>query len=157
LIGALLNPMGWLFIALGRPDRQFGLALGWACFITLAFVLGLPYGPQGVAVGYSVMSAALALPVCWYATRHVPFGVTDLLAALARPGLAVGVAAAAGVAIKLGLDGRLPALLLAVLGAALVGLVYGFVLLVVLRRWPFYRDLLRELFPHSLVARWRPA
>jgi hypothetical protein len=67
------------------------------------------------------------------------------------------VAAAAGVAIKLGLDGRLPALLLAVLGAALVGLVYGFVLLVVLRRWPFYRDLLRELFPHSLVARWRPA
>jgi hypothetical protein len=59
--------------------------------------------------------------------------------------------------LKLGLAGRLPALMLVVLGAALVGLVYGFVLLVVLRRWPFYRDLLRELFPNGPAARWRPA
>jgi PST family polysaccharide transporter len=157
LIGALLNPLGWLFIALGRPDRQFWLALGWAFFISSAFVLGLPYGPQGVAAGYSLMSCVLALPLCGYATRGAPFGVKDLLHTLVRPGFAILAGGAAGAALKLGLAGRLPALLLVVLGAALVGMVYGFVLLVVLRRWPFYRDLLRELFPNGPAARWRPA
>jgi PST family polysaccharide transporter len=65
----------WLHLSLGTPDRW----LRWAVFAfavtLLLFVAGLPFGPFGVAAGYSASFYLLILPALWYAGRPIDLTV----------------------------------------------------------------------------------
>ncbi|PYR62550.1 MAG: hypothetical protein DMF91_06305 [Acidobacteria bacterium] len=69
----------WLHLSLGTPDRW----LRWAviAFIVTAclFVTGLPFGPFGVAAGYSASFYILTLPALWYAGRSIDLKVSAVL------------------------------------------------------------------------------
>ena len=145
LIGALLNPLGWLFISTGNTDRQLLAAMVWTPLILLAFVLGLPYGPEGVAIGYSSMSAVLALPLVAYAVRGTPVRLRDIGGALLAPMAAALIAGLAGVGFLQQIDGAFTPLVRAFLGCLLVGVVDAFVLLVIFRQWRPYLALAMEL------------
>lgn len=147
LIGAALNPFGALFVANGQTDRQFKLAVAWALLIVSSFAMGLRFGPGGVAAGYSLMSAVLAIPLCLYATKGTAVRLSDLGGALRRPIIAGVIAGVVGVFLKTTFDGPMVPAIKAIGGCAVVGLVYLFVLLVVLRQWEYYRKLAQELLP----------
>lgn len=151
--GALLNPFGWLFVATGRADRQFRFAILWSGLIVLAFAAGLRFGPEGVAMGYSIMSCALGIPLARYATHGTAIRLRHLMMALIAPLVSTIVAAGAGVALKLAFGGHGTAMSRGIVGCAGVLLIYAFVLLVVMRRWAFYRELLRELMPGRFSRR----
>jgi len=147
LIGAMLNPFGWLFISMGRADRQFRFGILWSSLIISAFAAGLKFGPTGVAAGYSLMSCVLALPLCVYATRGTAIRVRDLFHAVRPPVVAVIPAGGAALALKLSLFATLPAAVRAVAGGLVFAAIYAFVLLVIMKRFSFYRELLHQLFP----------
>jgi O-antigen/teichoic acid export membrane protein len=152
LLGALLNPFGWIFISTGRPDRQMRFGILWSLLIVGSFAVGLPFGPSGVAIGYSVMSAVLALPLCSYALKGTSIRLRDLGAAVRFPALAAGLGIAAGWALP-----RLFLANAAMPWRAATGIfvslgVYALVLLVVLKQGSFYRRLFMELLKKTPAA-----
>ncbi|MEO8675757.1 MAG: oligosaccharide flippase family protein, partial [Casimicrobiaceae bacterium] len=143
LIGALLNPLGWLFISSGRADRQLRAGFVWSPIIILGFALGLGFGPQGVAIGYSAMSAVMAIPLCMYAVHGTSVRVMDIAKALKNPLIAGAFAGLAGLFVQSQLADSIPVGVRAIAGCFVVSLVYALVLLVVLRQWKPYRELVR--------------
>lgn len=151
LIGALLNPFGWLFISTGRVDRQFRAALVWTPVVTAAFAIGLPYGPEGVAIAYSVISALLAIPLCFYAVHGTTIKPRDIVVAIRLPMLAGLAAAGAALVLDASWPHTLPAAVRAIGGCAFVVLVYALTLLTVLGQWRHYRALLHDLWPNRFA------
>jgi PST family polysaccharide transporter len=151
LIGALLNPFGWLFVASGRPDRQFRLAMGWAALIVAAFLAGLGYGPAGVATGYSIMSCLLAIPLCRYAIAGTRLRLLDLFNSVRAPLASALIAGGVGLLLQL----KLPAVSAArgFANCSLMLLTYSLVLALGFRQWAYYRGLFQELFPGRFAAR----
>jgi O-antigen/teichoic acid export membrane protein len=80
---ALYTPLGsvasWLLTSQGRGRDFLIQSLIGSCLTVVSFLLGLPFGPVGVAVSYSLFCLLIALPVMYYiAGRHGPVTTTDL-------------------------------------------------------------------------------
>jgi O-antigen/teichoic acid export membrane protein len=75
---------GWIHVSIGRADRWFLWSLvEWA--VTLgAFLVGLPYGPQGIAVAWCVSYWILAVPGMWYAGKPIGLGVGQVVGVVWR-------------------------------------------------------------------------
>ena len=152
LVGALaLNPLSWLFIATGRPDRQFRFFILWSGVLIVALVLGVRFGPTGVAAGYSIISACLALPLCMYALRGTSIRLEDLANTLKAPATAALVAALAGLSLAFTIPNSVPALMRALAGGGVILAIYSVVLLVVMKQWTFYHDLLTQVLSRKSI------
>jgi PST family polysaccharide transporter len=92
---------GWIHVSLGHPDRwvRWGI-FEWVVTCSLFFA-GLPWGPQGIAVAWSVSFWLLTLPAIWYAGRPIGLGVGPVIAAVWRY-IAAALAAAVGSYLLLG-------------------------------------------------------
>lgn len=134
LVKALSHSNGWLYIALGRARRQVAWAAISAPLTVLSYVVGLRWGIEGVAAGYSIMSVLLFLPSIWNATHGTPVSIGDLLRTAQRPAAASVLGAIAATAARTAV-GDAPILLsLASMAAA-----YGVVVAAVIALWPTAR------------------
>lgn len=82
-VAALLQPISvstnWLFISQGRSKAFASWGAFNAVISAVAFFVGLPWGPIGVAAGYSISQLALRSPLMWWmATRTGPVRLRDL-------------------------------------------------------------------------------
>lgn len=73
---------GWIHLSIGRADRWFRWGIVEFAFTGLLFILGLPWGPVGVAMAWTASFWILTIPAFWYAGRPIQFGVTPVLAAV---------------------------------------------------------------------------
>jgi PST family polysaccharide transporter len=75
----LANVSTWLFASQGR-GRHWMIATSIVSFLTVAsFAAGLPFGPAGVAIAYSVSCLLIQLPLLYYiAGRRGPVSTSDL-------------------------------------------------------------------------------
>jgi PST family polysaccharide transporter len=73
------NTTGWLFISQDRTHHMMRWgAMGSAMSIT-SFIVGLPWGPIGVAAAYSVSGAVIRAPILlWYVCREGPVRTLDI-------------------------------------------------------------------------------
>jgi PST family polysaccharide transporter len=95
-----------VILGLGRADLNLRLAIATTVVSVVGIVAGLPFGPLGVGVGYSVATAVL-VPVEWLIRRRLLDVSLRAQAATLLPGLHAGVWTAAGYfAVELGLDGN---------------------------------------------------
>ena len=86
---------GWIHLSIGRADRWFRWGMvEFACTLLL-FLLGLHWGPAGVAVAWTVSFWILTVPAFWYAGAPVQFGVAPMLAVVWRFVLASALAGCA--------------------------------------------------------------
>ena len=142
---AVITPMGWLMYSLGLVGRSLKLSFIFTPLIISGYVIGLPYGPQGVALGYSTMMMLCAIPLSAFCVRGTPVKLRDVLRTSVPP-LASGVVAgglAAVVQMVLGNSlSPFPRLILES-GAFLA--VYLVMLLYVAGQKALYMDLLRSL------------
>ncbi len=104
--GTLNAALMWVFIPLGRSDRQMRLAGVRTLLTVAAYLAGLPWGPIGVAAAYSTSRGLLVLPELLYAFAGTPLKLRDLGQAAWRPA-ATSLASAAVLAI---IGQHLPAL-----------------------------------------------
>ncbi len=84
---------GWAFIPLGHADRYLRCVVVSSVVIIAASVMGLRWGPIGVAYGYSAARIALRLPQAVYAFHGTPLRLSDLGSQLWRPASAAILAA----------------------------------------------------------------
>jgi O-antigen/teichoic acid export membrane protein/glycosyltransferase involved in cell wall biosynthesis len=146
LILALINPLIWLVLSLGMVERSLRIGLVYSPLVILGCVAGLPYGPVGVAVGYSSVLALWCIPHIAWAVHGTVVSLKDVLHAAGRPLLAGCTGAAAALVLQLLYVDHLTALPRLILGVAILGSVYVFMLLFVLKQKDFYWELVVGMF-----------
>jgi len=98
-IGAMLLYLAysWIHLSLGRADRLLRWGIIEFAVIGLLFVIGLRWGPVGVAMAWVVSSWTLAVPALWYAGRPAELRIAAIVGAVwkyvAASALAGGTAA----------------------------------------------------------------
>ncbi len=102
-IGGLVEPMtvmtSWLFVGEGRTRDYLITGLVGVPVMIVGFLVGLPYGPVGVATGYTVVTCVGLVPLFWFVGRSGPVSSRDLYRTL---GLGAAVAGAVAVGAVFG-------------------------------------------------------
>jgi O-antigen/teichoic acid export membrane protein len=75
----LANASAWLFISQGRGRDMFVAQSINACAVVLSFVAGLPFGPVGVAIAFSISNLLVRIPIYYFSVgRRGPVRTADL-------------------------------------------------------------------------------
>lgn len=144
LFFGLVNPMGWLLWASHRHMRSLQLAIVIAALVVTGCLLGLPYGPEGVAIGFSTVMMLWLIPHivwCLHGTAITPL---DLLRAGLRPLLAALLAVAAAYAVRVAWDPLQAPLARLLLETGVMMGVYAGLMIFVMGK-DFYLDLFRSM------------
>lgn len=72
---------GWLHVSLGRPDRWFLWTVVNSVVTIVSFLIGLPFGPLGVAIAYTASLYVLIGPCLWYAGRPINLRLSSVVLA----------------------------------------------------------------------------
>ena len=149
LVFALANPLSWLLGAIGMVGRGVKMSLVIAPLMIASYLLGLRYGPQGVAFAYSAVMVLWLLPVIVWSVHGTVISVRDILITASRPlaSSAVAGATAFGVCFIFG-HSHLARLILG--GIVLLGTYLG-MLFYVMGQKAFYLDLLKSFTKRSPV------
>jgi PST family polysaccharide transporter len=152
---AVINPFGWLLLATGRAVRSLKIALLIAPVVILGYLIGLPYGSNGVAAGFSIATILLTFPVILWSTRGTPITVVEVLRVTMSP-MVSSLAGAAVVFVSWGFIEAitLPLLRLFVANAILFG-VYALMLWFVMGQGKVYREALRGIAVWPSISRRR--
>ncbi len=140
---ATINPLGWLLMSLGLVGRGLRMALVFAPIMIAGYLIGLPYGPRGVAFAYSAMMTLSVIPMIAAAVRGTVISVRDVLLTVSRPLLSGIVTAGLVLGLQFWYSPYLLPLPRLVLGVALVLAGYLGMLLYVMGQKLFYLDILR--------------
>ena len=145
LMFALINPIGWLIFSLGMVGRSLKAALVFAPLVICGYVLGLPYGPKGVAIGYSAAMTLWAVPLILWGIHGTVISFRDIMLAVSRP-LASGIVAAAlAFGVQYFCGQSLSPLRRLILGAIVLLGSYAGMLLYAMGQKAFYLNLVRGL------------
>ena len=142
----MLNPFGWFLVSTGRVVRSFKMSLLIAPLVIVAILIGLNYGPKGVAFGYSAVMTLLTAPVMIWAIHGTGITLKDIIRAIKPPIWAGVLAAVAGLVFRVALNDVLDPILMLILGLALVLGLYAWILLIVMGQKDFFMDLARHVF-----------
>jgi O-antigen/teichoic acid export membrane protein len=145
LVFAIANPLSWLLLASGLIGRIMRMSLVIAPIMILGFVIGLPYGPKGVACAYSVMMTLWLIPLIAWAVHGTEISFWDVVRTVGQPlilsvvagGLALGVGLAFGQSWS-------PLARLTLQSTTLLVTFFGSLMIVTAQR-SLYLDLLRGL------------
>jgi O-antigen/teichoic acid export membrane protein len=145
LVFAIANPLGWLLNSLGLVERGLKIALVTAPFMIAGYVIGLPYGPIGVAIAYSVMMTLTVVPIVAWAVHGTVISVPDILRVLCLPLGASIVAAGVAFGVRFFYGAFLSPLPRLLLEGTVLLVSYVAVLLLAAGRNSVYTEILREL------------
>lgn len=151
LMFAMMNPFSWLLFSMGWVNRSLKIALVIAPLAISAYVIGLPYGPKGVALAYSTAMSIWLVPHILWCIHGTNISFADILGVVKRPVISAAVAAALAFAVQFEFAQSLPALLRLVVSCGLLFAVYSVMLLYVMGQKAFYADLIRGLSGRSSV------
>lgn len=142
LIFGMINPLSWLLLSSGLQGRSLRVALVIAPLVTSAYFIGLPYGPNGVALSYSTAMTLWLVPHIAWCLRGTPISAWDLFVAVRRSFVSGIVAAVAAFIVLSYVGQQTPPLVRLALGGCVMVSVYCYMLLLVMGQRAFYLDLL---------------
>jgi PST family polysaccharide transporter len=143
LVFAIANPLGWLLNSTGRVLRGLKIGLVFTPLLISGYLVGLPYGPKGVALAYSIVMTLWVVPVIAWSVQGTAISFWDVALVIGRP-LASSIAAgviAFGVRMLCG--PQMPHLPRLLLESTVLLLAYAGLLLFVAGQKALYLDLLR--------------
>jgi PST family polysaccharide transporter len=145
LIFSMINPLSPLLLSVGLQGRSLRIALAIAPVVLTSYVIGLPYGPSGVALAYSTAMMLWLIPHLAWCLHGTGISLWALLRAAGRP-LLSGVTAGVCALCVQHYSGQLASPIERLsLGGGVMFVAYLGMLLFVLRQRGFYLDLLRGL------------
>jgi O-antigen/teichoic acid export membrane protein len=148
---AMINPFAWLLFSIGQVGRSLRIALVIAPLVIAGYLIGLPYGPKGVALGYSSAMVLWIVPHIAWCVHGTVISVRDIFRVVMRPLLSGIAAAALPFAMQFSHAQWLSPLPRLTIGVTVFLGIYLGMLLFVMRQKGFYLDLLRGLRKRSAV------
>ena len=145
LVFGIANPLGWLLPSIGMVGRSLKMTLFIAPILITGYVIGLPYGPQGVALAYSAVMLLWVFPVIAWSVKGTVISVRDLLLAISRPLASSTVAAVLAFGVRFFYGQWMSPLPRLVLEGTVLLVAYLGMLMFVAGQKSFYLDLLRGL------------
>jgi O-antigen/teichoic acid export membrane protein len=145
LVFAIANPLSWLVMSLGLVRRSLKMGLVIAPLMILAYVLGLPYGPKGVALAYSATMLLWVVPVIAWSVHGTVISLADVFLAVSRPLASSIVAAGLALAVRSVYGQSLTPLLRLMLEITVLLVTFLGMLLFATGQKSLYLDLLRGL------------
>jgi len=149
LVFAIANPLSWVLSAMGLVGRNLKIALLIAPTMIAGYALGLPYGAQGVAFGYSAVLTLWLVPLCAWCVHGTVISLRDVWSAVSRPLASSIVAGVVAFGARLVFPQSSSRLGLLVFETAVLLVTYVAVLLFITGRESVYFNLFRELTTRS--------
>jgi PST family polysaccharide transporter len=144
MIFGIINTLAWLLLALGLYGRSFRVALVLSPLVIGSYILGVPFGPNGVALAYSAAMMLWLIPHVLWCTHGTIVSAWDLLLAVGRPLLCALLAGAVAIVAQFYLGDVSPFLRL-IIGAGIMAVSYFVLILFVMRKNDLYLEVFREL------------
>lgn len=88
----LYGTHGWIHLSIGRADRWLRWGIVEMIVTVSLFLLGIPWGPIGIAVAWAASFWILFIPALWYAGKPIHVGVAPVIAAIWKQVLASSMA-----------------------------------------------------------------
>ena len=142
---AIVNPLGWLLSALGLVGRGLKIAMVITPLMIVSYILGLSYGPKGVAFAYSAVMILWIVPAILWCIHGTMISFLDILHVIVRPAASIVPAATLAFGVGQFFGQALSPLPRLVLECAVLFITYAWVLLFVAGQKSFYLELLRGL------------
>lgn len=98
--GTLNIAGGWVYVSTGHTDRQFFANTVVTAMVATGMLVGIPWGPVGIAIGFSVTFTVGLIFLIHYAFQTSPLEWHDLVSAVMVPALASLAAAAVTMGLK---------------------------------------------------------
>ncbi len=137
---AVTSTCGWLYLSTGATRRLLRWALWTRPLTVAAFVVGIPWGPEGVAAACSVVACATAVPSMVNAAVGTPLGPWSWVSAVRRPAALAAAAGLVALVVELRTGGLAP------VPAAVLPLAAGLAVHAAgVLAWPALRELLRDV------------
>jgi PST family polysaccharide transporter len=145
LVFAISNPLSWLLIASGLIGRLMRMSLVIAPVMILGYIIGLPYGPRGVAIAYSTVMILWLIPLIAWAVHGTEISFWDVVRTVSPPLASSVVAGGLALGAGLAFGGYWSPLARLVLeGTTLLATFMGLLMCIAGQR-SLYKDLVREL------------
>jgi PST family polysaccharide transporter len=145
VVFAMINPLSWLLLSLGLVGRSLKIALVLCPLIIASYVIGLPYGPVGVALGYSTLMVLWAVPHLAWCVRNTVVSMRDIARVVLPPLVSTAIAAGVAGGLVVSAHDSLSPLGRLTIGVGLLTGIYLAILLFVLRQRTVYRDIFRHV------------
>ena len=152
-IFALINPLGWLLYSLGLVGRSLRIALVFAPVMIAGYVMGLPYGPKGVAFAYSSVMILWVIPFILWCIRGTVISFRDILLAVSKPLASAILAGGFAFGVRLAFGHSWSPLARLLVESTVLLVTYAGTLLFVTGQKSFYFDLFRALKGTSSVEK----
>lgn len=167
-VGIMLiyNTHGWLHLSIGTAHRWFRWVVVEFAVTASLFLLGLHWGPEGIAAAWTLSFWILTIPAFWYAGKPIGFGVAPVIAEVWKYILAASLAGGASgfilgsVPIFVGVPGALGAFTRIVADSVLFGFLYLTAVAVFhggVTQLLQFKGLLLEMLPWRKYVRNTPA
>jgi PST family polysaccharide transporter len=75
----------WVYLSLGQTRRMAAWFSVAALVTIVAVIVGLPWGPEGVAIGFAIATWLLVHPLFAFCLKQTPIKVGDVYAIVCRP------------------------------------------------------------------------
>ena len=75
---------GWIHLSVGRADRWFRWGIFEYAVTCLLFIVGLHWGPVGIATAWSTSFWLLTIPAIWYAGKPIELSIVRVVSACWR-------------------------------------------------------------------------
>jgi len=145
LVFAIANPLAWLLSSLGLVERSLKMGLVIAPLMIVSYVIGLPYGPRGVAFAYSAVMVLWLIPGIAWSVYGTVVSFRDVLLAVSPPLAASVLAAALAFAVRMAYGHLLPPIPRLVLESTVFLAAFFALLVFAMGQKSLYMDLLRGL------------
>jgi O-antigen/teichoic acid export membrane protein len=143
---ALIDPITWLLYSQGMLERSFRITMVFAPIVIAGYVVGLPFGARGVALGYSIAIVLSIVPRVAWGVHGTGISLRDLGRAARGPAISGAVAFLVGLVLPLLPESALSPLPRLVINSAVVLGIYAVVLLYALKERAFYFAVVRSVF-----------
>ncbi|MGF7182395.1 lipopolysaccharide biosynthesis protein [Tunturiibacter psychrotolerans] len=157
LVFAIANPLSWLLIASGRIGRLMRMSLVIAPIMILGYIIGLPYGPRGVACAYSVVMTLWLIPLITWAVHGTEISFLDVVRTASSPLVSSVVAGGVALGVGLALCQSLSPLVRLVIESTILLTTFLGALMSVATQRSLYLGLFRELIGSLSTKEKAPA
>ncbi|HWP25678.1 MAG TPA: lipopolysaccharide biosynthesis protein [Xanthobacteraceae bacterium] len=140
----VISPFAWFLFSIGNQMRSLHIAFVIAALTITSYFIGLPYGPEGVALAYSSAMMIWLVPHIFWCTRGTPLSVWEVLRIAGRPLISTGAAVAVAYAVQSNIGGLPSPIIRLLLEGSIMVAVYSMLLLVMGQK-DFYLDLFRAV------------